>query len=833
MTRGGSRVGWWIAVPAVLLAGWVVGSGMLARRGEVRLGRLIGEHGPATPKAATEQPAGKKLAPAIVEHMDDLRLTALRKAAEGWRRSAAPRRVVVDQVCLVSDLPTFLEAIAAWDERHYFPILIDEPAWTIPFVRQFHPARVVRYRGKKNSPRSSSEANGAGGSARGETAWLEAIDAVRRACSTPPEPGGADEGAGRSAGPAARTAGLVLADPDSGTIGAAVALAAGHFQPLIRLGAFHLPPGVRGAAESTRRFGDALSLVEAWGFARGIEARVAAAVAKYDRLGDDCDFLTLAGDWPCRYEVEEGEPPVRGLYALDDLIGRTLAGGPSLAGIERSRSRWAYVGRIIGDPAASVARAMGGLFLHPESAVLWNTYGGGEPWSTYTMKSAMSDLSRVLPGPIEQAQGPQSDLKHWHTALAPGNRFGLFLINTSGGPDFFSIGGGPGRPGDLPRGFLAAVSMIHSFSAANPADPQTIAGRWLANGAYVYFGAVHEPFLPAFRPPGLVSELIAADVPLVAALRQTELEPFGFPWRLLYLGDPLYRAGPGPRENNTASAADTAKGEKGSRGTGAQWSWWSSGAGESNAALKHGETRIDPGRWAKSAAAHDVLAVEPIVAMDQKAHSSAGTTEEGHDTQKLRICMDAAIAEACAANPIGKSTAGSGAVGRGSAGQQGTGWRANLRQVRREMLDDAMKLVHDDLIIDALEQAGALEELQAILAKIPPEEAGPRVWQAQELCAFDRLARLPQDRTSETFDTALRIWDEAMGLSWPRGSRFPAQLTQRVAAMTGMDPGRRLAVWQEQLQKTARRLEVRREQYPHVGAIIAEQTRVEAQRARR
>jgi hypothetical protein len=137
------------------------------------------------------------------------------------------------------------------------------------------------------------------------------------------------------------------------------------------------------------------------------------------------------------------------------------------------------------------------------------------------------------------------------------------------------------------------------------------------------------------------------------------------------------------------------------------------------------------------------------------------------------------------------------------------------------------------LLIDALEQIGAIEELQATLARIPPAEAGPRVWQAHEQCAFERLARLAQDRTSETFDAAVRIWDEAMGLSWPEGSRFPAQLTERVAAMTGVDRGRRLAVWQEQLRKTARRLEVQRERYPHVGAIIAEQTRVEAQRARK
>ena len=83
--------------------------------------------------------------------------------------------------------------------------------------------------------------------------------------------------------------------------------------------------------------------------------------------------------------------------------------------------------------------------------------------------------------------------------------------------------------------------MIHSFSAADPADPQTIAGRWLAQGAFVYYGSVNEPYLQAFRPAGLVAEMVAADMPLAAALRQGEFEPFGRPWRLIYLGDPLYR----------------------------------------------------------------------------------------------------------------------------------------------------------------------------------------------------------------------------------------------------------------------------------------------------
>ena len=66
------------------------------------------------------------------------------------------------------------------------------------------------------------------------------------------------------------------------------------------------------------------------------------------------------------------------------------------------------------------------------------------------------------------------------------------------------------------------------------------------------------------------------------------------------------------------------------------------------------------------------------------------------------------------------------------------------------------------------------------------------------------------------------------------GDRLGGTGTQLgVAAMTGVDPGRRLALWQEQLRKTAERLEPHRERFPHVGTIVSERTRVEAQRARR
>src|ERR1017187_1315278 len=112
MSNGASRAGWVIVIPAVVLLAWLAGGSILAPRGQGRFGRLVGgQHG--VPLAAKgEQSAENDRVPAIVDRMDDPRLTSLRNAADSWRKADARRRLVVDQVCLVPDLPTFLEAIA-------------------------------------------------------------------------------------------------------------------------------------------------------------------------------------------------------------------------------------------------------------------------------------------------------------------------------------------------------------------------------------------------------------------------------------------------------------------------------------------------------------------------------------------------------------------------------------------------------------------------------------------------------------------------------------------------------------------------------------------------
>ena len=442
-------------------------------------------------------------------------LDAVRRASVEWERRAGPTRQVVDQVCLVPDLPTFLDAIAAWDEGHFYPILIDDVELTFKFLRAFQPARIVR------SPRKAEPIPI-------DQLWNRARQAVARSWtkeSDPPNSSLDGSSVPRSLG--ATPAGVVVSAPESPMLAGAVALAAGRYQPLLR---WDLP----------RHYGDVLAIDEARKLALDLETRIADLIPRYGQLGDDCDFVTLAGDWPYRYNdtvgAEPSDPPIRfdfkGINSFDDLLGRS----------PDRRERWAYVGRLPGDARASVYRAMCSLFLQPRSALLFNTYAQKDrPWIDYSMASAARLLPELLR--VTHRSGDGASLGGWHEVVDPMNRFGLVMMNTHGSPaEFnFSLPGGPAYASDLPPSQPTAVAMIHSFSCADPNNPQTLAGRWLANGAFVYYGSVNEPFLSAFRPPSFVAALIVEGLPLSVTLRQVPPDVFARPWRLTFLGDPLYR----------------------------------------------------------------------------------------------------------------------------------------------------------------------------------------------------------------------------------------------------------------------------------------------------
>ena len=448
--------------------------------------------------------------------LEDPRLEQLRLAAARWEDQTGPTRSVVDQVCLVPDLATFCVAIGQWDRTRYYPILIEDAESTLRFLRSFRPARVIRY------PRAV-------GPIPPGKIWASALAAVAESWREPGQPvRGGSAAITLDQAPAHRDVrppgslgptppGVVLSSPDAPMLPGAIALAAGRFQPLARFDSAH----------DDRQ---TLTLDEFRLWDRDLSTRVAEVAPEYLRLGDDCDFLTLAGSYPYRYRDAKAE-----VEAVDDGIGRTATG-----------ARWAYAGRLLGDPAASVYRAMCSLFLQPESVTWFNGYEEREyPWSFYSTRGASLRLSGILPTAARHAGDRAATVADWHDLFDPANRSGLVWINSHGSPTVFHLQGDePASTSDVPLSAPCAVVMIHSFSAADPTDPATIAGRWLANGAFVYFGSINEPFLQAFRTPQLAADLIAEHLPLAAVLRASSIEPFGTPWRLEYLGDPLFQIKP-------------------------------------------------------------------------------------------------------------------------------------------------------------------------------------------------------------------------------------------------------------------------------------------------
>ncbi len=437
----------------------------------------------------------------------------LRAAARVWDGRRGPRREVLDVVCLVPDVATFFEAIESWDEHVYFPILIDDVETNLKFARAFRPSRIVRY------PRSEAKVEGA-------RSWERTVQAVVRAWRS----GEGDGPAGNVRPPAdlgPTPPGVVVSHAEAPMLAGAAALAAGRFQPLIRI-------------DSERHFLDVLSESEAGAFDERLRAATSQVFQNFERLGDDCDFVTVAGDFPYRYRSALGDE------ALDDRLARD----------SKASARWGYCGRLTGDAKLSVYRAMCSLFLQPDSALLFNAYPTSEPqWREFDQGNAAHLLNTMIP--VLSRVGARADRAGWHKSFRLGNSHGLLLINTHGGPTEFFLANGPGLAGDIPPSVPSVAYLVHSFSASNPNEAETLAARWLAQGAFIFYGSMNEPYLTAFRTPTTVARLMAERIPLAAAFRQGAGEPFARPWRLVYFGDPLYTLEPdAARRPRGSRAAD-------------------------------------------------------------------------------------------------------------------------------------------------------------------------------------------------------------------------------------------------------------------------------------
>lgn len=452
--------------------------------------------GPTASLPAQEPAPAERIPPQVL----------LGRRAEVLRLSLKVRPTVV----IVTGRDDFVRAVARWSLAERFPILIDDGSDSARedigrFVRAFEPENVLRW---------------TSGAPEGDR-LPEAPDEFRLAIETAARLSWGARTTEELATVWEQTQfspfGVVVASPADPAWTAALALSAGRGQPIIWL---DTKPG------SVSQF---ISEEQAAALDTTLSGRLNDLGLAWRSIGDQIDSLTLCLNHGVNINTAGGR------LALTDYLAR----GPD-------RSRVAWAGVVHGDEARAAYRAMCSLFLQPRRAWFFDGYKQdfAPPYSLPTAAKTLNDAGFE----VSTNTPPHGGVSHWRARTAFGVPFDFIHINSSGNADFFDLTPGRAFASDVP--FLsrpAMVCMIHSFSVQQAANPDTIGGRWLENGAYCYYGSMDEPFLNAFVPAAHVVNRLVIGAPFAAAVRIEDQRV----WKLNVFGDPLATLGrPAPRHED-------------------------------------------------------------------------------------------------------------------------------------------------------------------------------------------------------------------------------------------------------------------------------------------
>ncbi len=419
-------------------------------------------------------------------------------------------RTVLNVVVLAPDFESYAKAIALWTDTEFFPVLFQDDLYAPKFIAAFKPADVILLPpGAKNSLPPIADLR-----RTILSSWTPGAEKAKVA-ATPSD----DDLRARLTAIASKPLGVVFGDGESGEMAGALALAAGRFQGLEILA--RPTVGNEGHIGSEEHYLDLKRALE-------LGDKVRDGLKRWGLpFNDHWAYVTLAGKYPYRYMGDADD--WGGTYATEDLLGRA-----------EDSSRIAVCGRLMGANARSSYQAMCSLFLQPESAFLFNTYGTNphNEWGQYNMNLAESLLKERMKVVHLHDEGANLDTFRAHEI--PWNRDGLVCINSSGWPDHWSVAGGDGTTDDFLIGVPCAVNIVHSGSAAELYAFDTIAHRAVWGGAFWYFGSSAEPLLDAFNPLNYVAPRITRGVPLAAAFRQRTAQSRFYPWRLMLVGDPQF-----------------------------------------------------------------------------------------------------------------------------------------------------------------------------------------------------------------------------------------------------------------------------------------------------
>jgi len=390
------------------------------------------------------------------------------------------------------------------------------------FVRAFDPKQVVRISGTgtstwgKNAQQRQDAINKALSASffQTESDWTTTLKKLTATGVTSP--------------------GVVVLDPMDHHWAAGLAMAAGRLQPIIYL---------KGPQNSHKELQPSQGQV----INQAIEQGLLRQGLSFDQIGDQIDAITLAFRAPTR--IKTGPQP-RDRLALTDQIGRADS---TMGGM-----RWAWCGQFFGSTSETVYQAMCALFLPIESAFIWDGYPSDGDWARYDGTKAEAALSKAG-FKTELFDEPRNSMAGFRARSDSGPvDASLILMNTKGTPYYYDLPHSPdglGKPGDLPMlARPSALHLVHSFSLASPHRKDSVGGRWLQRGVYLYAGSVDEPFLSGFVPTPLVAGRLLAQLPFAAAVHYDD----GQAWKIAVIGDPLKTISPcGSRQTSIPDAINT------------------------------------------------------------------------------------------------------------------------------------------------------------------------------------------------------------------------------------------------------------------------------------
>ncbi len=431
-------------------------------------------------------------------------------------------------VYVVPDLGTYLYAISLWDKEIQFPVFIGEGRFLDIFLKGYPGAKLKKLERRRVGKIGRTLVYRALYAAWGPETLENAPAKVTR-----------DDLKARLKMLGVVPQGIVVTSLGDAEFAGGFALAAGHRQPIV----FYTSRLKRSPKESV--WGNSALESTKETIRREILRLVKSLDYPYEGLGEGIDYITLALNMrhTFRYERPGSEKRYDPGYAMTDAIGRLTASGlveeQRPGGPKRGEPAvYAYCGQLIeAAPQMALYQAMSSLFAETPRALYFHTWGsihGLEGVKGYqVLRTKVHTVHR------DQRVNPRATMEQWHRLTDGGHGFGFIHVAAAGGAYEWS----GGRVSDIPEGRPCAVFFAQSGSAANPALIGTIAGRWLLNGAYVYYGAATEPYAPSFNAAQTVAQTLVARGTYAKAFQRKDTLPEQFrkPWRLVYVGDPLAR----------------------------------------------------------------------------------------------------------------------------------------------------------------------------------------------------------------------------------------------------------------------------------------------------